>query len=204
MVDNTIDLIDYYLKFSGLNFKDLNVCELGNQWIRDSKKYGKHTLSKTYFIERGSAHTSIDFRGGDGSLALDLSKPIVELENKFNMVTNYGTSEHVADGWDGQYNVFKNIHDLLKKDGVIIHAVPLYPYWLKHGICNYMENFFPILSEQNDYELLINDKRERNKRFNLCSILIKRSNCPFIDIENFKKNNGLKLHLSPGKHSYWK
>jgi len=94
--------------------------ELGN------KKNGKGTY-KEYLESIGVEHTSIDWNGQDGALPLDLRKPI--LLDPFDMVTNFGTTEHVSE----QEPAWRNIHNLLKVDGVYVGVTPLPGDWPGHG-----------------------------------------------------------------------
>ena len=97
------------------------VLELGN-------KKSSHGVYKKDFKELGITHTSVDWNGKDGALNLDLRKPLNL--GKFDMVTNFGTTEHV----DEQYPVWKNIHDSLKVGGILVGETP-YPGNLPgHGI----------------------------------------------------------------------
>lgn len=96
---------------------------------------------KHYFENMGISHTSIDLNGQDGALKLDLTKPI-DIPPA-DVVTNFGTSEHVLD----QKACFLNIHNLSKK--WIVHQVPLVGNWKTHGLAQdgrecfkYTEEFF--------------------------------------------------------------
>ena len=147
-------------------FENVNMCELGNQrmWgslhidgIKRRFKRGKEGkgdgfyLTKDYFLnlKKIKSFVSIDLNARDGSLPLDLTKPI-QIDNiggPFNLVTNFGTTEHVPD----QYPCFKNIHDLCSVGGLMYHVVPRVNYWdgkgcgCKKAHCPYYydSDFFP-------------------------------------------------------------
>ena len=90
------------LRRLNVTYSGLHWCELGNQ------RFGS-VAAKTVYQRKGVIHTSIDINGLDGAIPLDLDTPIpANMRQKFRVVTNYGTSEHV----NNQYSAFKNVHDL--------------------------------------------------------------------------------------------
>jgi hypothetical protein len=113
-----------YVYKPDLRFEQYKMVELGDQTLRlkgflhhDTARY----LAKEYFESMGFEHISIDIHGKFGAVPLDLSKPIKKWKGRFDVLTNFGTSEHV----DDQYECFKNMHDLVKKDGVYISLMPV-------------------------------------------------------------------------------
>ena len=99
----------------------------------------------------GIAYHCVDVDGRSGTLVLDMNFDSAPKEhwNKYGLVTNHGTSEHILN----QYNVFKMMHDFTKPGGVMIHAVP-FTVHLEHGFFNYQPNFFEALARYNSYETL--------------------------------------------------
>jgi len=99
----------------------------------------------------GISYSCVDVDGRSGTLILDLNFDTAPEEhwNKYGLVTNHGTSEHILN----QYNVFKMMHDFTKPGGVMIHAVP-FTVHLEHGFFNYQPNFFEALARYNSYETL--------------------------------------------------
>lgn len=152
----TWDFVHRALGKIGREITGLNMCELGNQHIRPNVKI-KFKTAKEYFISLGIKHTSIDLNGYDGSLKLDLSKPIdfqYSFARQFDIITNMGTTEHIGD----QYNCFRNIHNLCKVGGMFIHAVPLVGHWMDahhRGAYHYTLNFFKHLAHRYRYKILI-------------------------------------------------
>lgn len=107
---------------------------------------------KHEFEKMGISHTSIDWNGKDGALPLDLTKPIYI--EQADVVTNFGTSEHVLD----QEMCFENIHNLSKI--WMVHQVPYVGNWENHGLkqygfkCfKYDETFFEDLAMKYNYEI---------------------------------------------------
>src|SRR5262249_49865921 len=102
----------------------------------------------------GLRPTVFDIDRTPGVIPLDLNygrAPFL-MRGKFAVVTNYGTSEHVAN----QFNVFKVMHDLTRRWGVMIHHVPAQGY-LNHGLVNYNPKFFWMLARSNRYKVLFHD-----------------------------------------------
>lgn len=100
---------------------------------------------KFVFKNQGIAHTSIDLNGKHGSIALNLAKPI-ELDSR-DIVTNYGTSEHIMN----QEAVFRNIHNLSHHR--MIHMIPRVDNSPTHGLWHVDFDFFEQLAEINNYEI---------------------------------------------------
>jgi hypothetical protein len=99
----------------------------------------------------GYDYTAIDIDGSPDSIPLDLNfdevpRPAV---GRFQLVTNYGTTEHAVN----QLQAFKIIHDLTARDGIMIHVVPG-GRWLDHGLLNYTFKFFSALARGNRYHLI--------------------------------------------------
>jgi len=169
-----IDLIPQGVKFLGVTFKDVWVGELGNINIRQLK-----CTAKSWFKKKGSKHTSFDINGKDGAIAVDLCKPIPDkYKNKFNMVTNFGTTEHVED----QTQVFRNIHDMTTVGGVMIHSVPLHGYWKGHCPFRYTAKFPPMLSGLNGYSLKFQEIRDRWKE-KLLNFIVQKTSNEFVAID---------------------
>lgn len=123
--------------------------ELGNQTIRSDVETNFKT-GKEYFEALGVEHVSIDYSGKDGSLVLDLSKPIIGI-GTFDIITNCGTSCYV----DNVEECFRNMHRLCKKGGMIIHVLPeIGSKWSAEP--KYDEKFAENLAGINGYEILKN------------------------------------------------
>ncbi len=99
----------------------------------------------------GYDYAAIDIDGTPGCIPLDLNYDSIPMwqRAKYDIVTNFGTTEHVAN----QCNAFKIIHDLTIPGGVMIHSVPAQGM-LTHGLVNYTHKFFWMLARSNGYELL--------------------------------------------------
>lgn len=77
----------------------------------------------------------------------DISCP-VEHQNSYDLVTNFGTSEHLIN----QTNAFKLMHDLVKVGGILFNLLPMAR--MNHGFFNYNPCFFECLARANRYKIL--------------------------------------------------
>lgn len=119
---------------------------------RDPKAPSTSYSPRILYRELGfTDYTCIDADGSNGSIVMDLNEDqrAKGFDKQFDLVTNYGTSEHVFN----QHNFFKNAHDLCRTGGIMIHGVPFQGY-LNHGLFNYQPNLFTDLARTNGYELL--------------------------------------------------
>lgn len=129
------------------------ILELGNQTIYYGGDYGKP--AKPMFEKMGYIHISIDKNGQDSALPLDLSYPIQEvladlgIKEKFDIVTDFGTSEHI----ENAYECWKNVHVLCKIGGLIICELPKTGSWKEHGFHYYTVEFFKEFAKLLNYEI---------------------------------------------------
>lgn len=163
----------------------LRMVELGNQFMK-----GMHIetgrIAKDYFISKGFDHTSIDKNGKDGALPISLNKEIFNttLIKSFDILTNFGTTEHVTN----QYICWKNIHNLVKQNGLFVHLVPLTKNWKGHGYYKYTTDFFYKLSKECNYEILKHFiRKDLPGKDMICCSMIKLQDNVFVPEENFFK-----------------
>lgn len=117
----------------------------------DITRIADRGFASELFKACGFEYQALDiFDGKDITLFdLNLDTPPPSFVGKFDLVTNFGTTEHVLN----QYLAFKTMHELAKPGGVIYHDLPLGGYHL-HGYFNYNPMFFEQLAAANDYEVL--------------------------------------------------
>ena len=108
-------------------------------------------FARDFWVALGFEYTAIDVDGSPGSIPLDLNYDQVPgtLQNRYGLVTNLGTTEHICN----QLNAFKAIHDLAAPGGVMIHHLPA-GGMLNHGLVNYNPKFFWHLARSNEYRWL--------------------------------------------------
>jgi hypothetical protein len=129
----------------------IEMLELGDQLIIDG---GSTRLARDYFLGLGIQYTSIDIHGLNGAVRKNLNKPqqFESWRERFDIVTNIGTSEHVAK----QYECFQTIHNVTRQNGLMVHIVPLAEStkWQNHSPYAYTHDFFKRLADANGYLIL--------------------------------------------------
>lgn len=127
--------------------KGFSVCELGDQWVTYIKP--ERVLAANFFRSLGCGHyVSID-ANGRGSCAFDLNRPIPEPIGQFDLVTDFGTGEHIFN----QAQVWKTVHQLTKPKGYIAFDRPFQGY-PEHCFYNTHETLFRDLAAANGYEIM--------------------------------------------------
>lgn len=158
----------------------VKMLELGDQNLRNHEI----VLAKDYFESLGYDHTSIDIHGKRGTIKIDLRKPIPEdFINKFNIVTNFGTTEHVEPK-KFQWQCFKNIHDACIIGGIMYHVVPNVGGWKDHCPVHYTDRFFKTLGKTNNYKIIDISYVER-QRGKLIRAVFQKTKDEFADDNNF-------------------
>ncbi len=129
------------------SFAGLTMIELGEQNMTGDTHI---SLAKDYFLAKGFLHTSFDIKSTGSAVEVDLSKP-VNSNVKADVVTNFGTTEHICQGDNPQYYAYRNVHNFTKKGGLMFHFVPKSGSWPNHCDYWYKLNFFEALFNLLDY-----------------------------------------------------
>jgi len=100
------------------------------------------------FIGSPFRYRCLDLMPRPATIVADLNEFRVPPQDclSFDLITNVGTSEHVAD----QINAFRVMHDYARVGALIVHQVPFAGYF-NHGLINYHPAFFVFLAAANDY-----------------------------------------------------
>ena len=109
--------------------ESLRVMELGN------KKNGTG-LYRDWYESRGAKYFSTDINGLDGAIPWDIQLPpteeIIATRPPFDIVTNFGFTEHVQ---DDQAACWENIHDMVHPNyGQLSVVLPAPGSWQHHGV----------------------------------------------------------------------
>lgn len=164
------------------------MCELGSQqmYYCDGVPFGTYAKD---ILSRDWEHVSIDLDGKGGSLILDLNKDIDI--GKFDVVTNFGTLEHVEDLYMG----FKNMHNLCRLHGVMIHVFPSKGHWMNplHGNWRVEKSLFQNLGYQ---VLMITEEKTfygGDDSYQIYTVLAKVNDVGFMIREEFEKLGIIKI-----------
>lgn len=122
------------------------VIEFGNQRYT-AKDYFPADSTKDFYEKRGFVYKAIDVNEDKHSFIGDLNEPL-DIKEKFSLVTNIGTSEHIFN----QAQIFKTAHDLCDIKGFMYHQLPFSP-WINHGFFNYNPILFRDIAVANGYVL---------------------------------------------------
>ncbi len=109
------------------------------------------SAKKLYDLLGCDIYACIDLDGAHGALAFNLNHSLKRkygYKEQFQMVTNFGTAEHVFN----QYSLFENIHELCAPNGIMVHGLPIGGY-RSHGFFNYQPTLFGYLALANNYRL---------------------------------------------------
>ena len=179
---------------------NMSLCELGNNYLKGDKlmewlkvngiilpkggeQHPKGVVSKLFWESLGFNHTSIDMNGLDGSLKLDLRKELPkDLHNKFDIIYDGGTGEHV----DNQYMCFKNVHDITKIGGIMIHVLPKVGHFPDHCQYYFTKDSFNVLEDLCNYKKIRLFEHEADGGIMIWSVLEKTQN-DFISKKEFQK-----------------
>lgn len=127
--------------------KGFSVCELGDQWVTYTDP---HQLASEFYKELGCGrYESID-GNGRGTITADLNRPLSPDLGLFDLVTDFGTGEHIFN----QHQVWKSVHYLTKPNGgFIVFDRPVQGY---DGHCYYLthEALYNDLALANGYEVV--------------------------------------------------
>jgi hypothetical protein len=124
-------------------------CEKAMAEIFDGKSPRPGAQPAFYSIFGGGNYSSIDLTDPRADYAFDLNLPLPKNIGRYDVVTNFGTTEHVFN--IGQ--AFANIHNLLNVGGIQLHAVPSYGY-IDHGFYNVHPCAYLDLAKANEYEIV--------------------------------------------------
>jgi hypothetical protein len=103
-------------------------------------------------VASGFKYHSLDIFEGYNTILFDLNihEPLQEMFEKFDLVTNLGTTEHIIN----QYQSMRTIHQLTKQGGLIYHDLPMSGYHM-HGYFSYNPLLFQHLAMANGYEIVM-------------------------------------------------
>lgn len=132
--------------------KLFTVAELGDQYVTDDAESEKKYAAKLFYkrLACGKYHC-LDANGRgtiDVDLNLPLPKAIASKLGQFDLVTDFGTGEHIFN----QHQCWKTMHDLCKRHAYMVFDRPTVGY---EGHCFYLIqwNMISALAHANDYEV---------------------------------------------------
>lgn len=159
------------------------VIELGDQ-LMDVGHLSQFQRSDLFYEGKAEIQ-SIDWHGNNRALKLNLSKPI-DQEFQGDIVSNFGTVEHVED----LYNALLNVHNFTKPGGTMIHANPKTGTFAGHGYHFFTQEFWKELAKECKYELIETYERrpysEENPDIEVFAVFKKLPKSKFVTREEFE------------------
>ena len=122
------------------------VLELGN-------KKNVTGLYRDWYIDQGLEYVCLDWNGKDGAVSLDMRYSLEPddvmngMEAGFQLVTNFGFSEHV----ENQLACWRNIHHFVGNGGYLAICMPLMPRWKGHGLWMPTADWYLEFAQLNGY-----------------------------------------------------
>lgn len=123
--------------------KGVSILEFGD-------KRNPSGLYRTQYVENKCSYTCVDINGRNGALGLDVRRPFDV--GRFDLVTNFGFSEHVSK----QAPFWANAHKALRVGGHHVGTLPKPNHWLHHGWSYWHphEAFYQAWADVNGYEVV--------------------------------------------------
>jgi hypothetical protein len=105
-------------------------------------------LMATLMAACGFDYQALDIFEAERTTLFDLNvdAPGKALAGRFDLVTNFGTTEHVIN----QLRCFRTMHELARVGGILYHDLP-HGGFPDHGYFHYTPRFFEDLARANDY-----------------------------------------------------
>lgn len=119
-------------------------------------------FTSALFKACGYGYSALDIFDAEGTILFDLNRQEVpaEMRGKYDLVTNFGTTEHIIN----QYLGLKTVHDLAKVGGIMYHELPLSGFHM-HGYFSYNPLLFIQLAEANRYEVVMQAYGKNDRDF---------------------------------------
>jgi len=187
--------------FGTMKGNNKKIIEFGNStwgdcWDYECGKYGKIPSERpsdhpiNFWRQQGADYLPVDINGIN-SYPHDLQKPVPkEILNTFDYLIDMGTIEHVKK----QYPVWKNCHEVVKKDGYMLHSLPLIGWWQTHCYHWYTMDFFKNLAKACNYKLIMLSEEkacrpdfDNNPDYQILGCFKKQEQNEFISEEEFTK-----------------
>ena len=88
--------------------------ELGDQVLNNHQNFFNGIKTAKNIIQRMATNIHHLIEWTNGAIPVDLTAITDEYKDKYDLITDHGTSEHVHN----QYNLFKNLHNWEKLDNI--------------------------------------------------------------------------------------
>lgn len=186
----TLEVLNQHIGLIG-GLAGCKMMELGDQQMYCHPNIPEASAAKSWFQRMGVDHTSIDTNGELGALPLNLSKAIerAEFDGAFDVVTDFGTSEHVGPTIADLYQCRANCHRWCRVGGLMFFDNPKTGHWPKHGYHYFTVAHYQKIAEACGYKIvqLFEHPTLGNTvdGWQVYAVLMKQADAPFISEEQF-------------------
>jgi hypothetical protein len=147
-----IELLDKVIE----KYNPKNVIEAGAQNLYN-ENITPAPYANVYYAKKGIEYFCIDLSKENNCIEWDLSQK-QDVDKKYQLVTNFGTWEHIGDngkfGIEASYNFLHTMHKLLEIGFPIIHENPKTGHWEKHGFIFMTQEFYLEFVKVSGYEII--------------------------------------------------
>ncbi len=122
----------------------------GARVLEHGNKKNPSGIYRDWYESRGCTYTSLDINGRNGAIKQDVRLPF-DL-GQFDVVTNFGFSEHVS----VQAPFWQNAYNATAVNGLMVGTLPKPHHWPHHGWSYWhpMEEFYREWADLNGMEIL--------------------------------------------------
>lgn len=162
------------------------VAELGDQRIAPNPT--ERRLAQDWYREIGcGTYLSID-GNGRGTMTWDLNRPLPDTIGTYDLVTDFGTGEHVFD----QAQVWRTLHNLCTMGGFIVWDRPTQGY-PSHGYYCTDPCLFDDLAAANHYRVRLRETRKMPRGLLSRGIWQRVTAAPFVVPQQGRYQASLKI-----------
>lgn len=190
VVPHSLKMLQSHIVHVG-GFNNCRMLELGDQQMYCHHNIPEASAAKSYFEQLGVQHTSVDLNGELGALPLNLASRIDNLngENVFDVVTDFGTTEHVGPEVAHLHACRENVHRFCRPGGLMVFMNPKVGNWPLHGYHYFTLQHYSKLAEAMGYRVLEISEfptlGNSTDGWQIHTALLKNGDAPFLSLEAF-------------------
>jgi len=192
IVPCSIELLNRHIAHIG-GLRGCRIMEIGDQQMYCHPNVPEGSAAKIWFGRQGAAlHVSVDLNGLLGALPLNLARPIEkpEFDLNFDIVTDFGTSEHVGPHLLDLYNCRANCHRWCRSKGLLLFMNPKTGHWPGHGYHYFTQKHYEALADACGYRVLEISEApscgNTKDGWQVHAVFLKQNEPPFISFERYQ------------------
>lgn len=135
--------------------------EIGTPVLELGNKKNSTGLYRDWYMDNGLMYECVDWNGEDGAWKFDMREPGVwhivlaalNEGRRFQLVTNFGFTEHVGETIEEQLECWNNVHNLVDVGGTLAICMPMMPDWKGHGQWMPNTRWYSDFAAENGYNM---------------------------------------------------